>query len=412
MRKKLTKVVAVLLLILMLGTAPGLVACGNGDGPVAANKIIVGWDWDFTGRAATAVVNMYKGFQDYLRMTAETDPVPGVVLEPLTYDGKSDPGRVLQGYQWLKDRGTDIFSCAPHDFAMLRDRIETDNMFCYLTSTQLENLDSELCVSQFGTPESQLEIVFQWIMDGWNGVEPAKIGFVGLAGVSFYEAQLDKVLEIIAANPTKLQLACDPQMVPTTTKTWAAEILKLMPSDFINVAMSGSFLASFTIEARQRGYDGELVGPLESWLGFWALVKGVVPEADLDGVVTGTYFQWWSQPGAFVDEANTYLDLYRPEDAAHFRLTSGWFSGWAYGYIMIDALRRAADQVGGENVTAADYFHAAQETDLMPDGWTIPWKLTPGINALMRGVQLLQYQAAVGDWVQIQPYVIPPSLGG
>jgi len=404
-------VVAVLLLVLMLGTAPGLVACGNGDGPVAANKIIVGWDWDFTGRAASAVVLMYKGFQDYLKMTAENDPVPGAVLEPLTYDGKSDPARVLQGYQWLKDRGTDIFSCAPHDFGMLRSRIEADNMLCYITSTQLENLDCPNLVSQFGTPESQIEVVFKWIMDAWDGVPPAKIGFVGLAGVPFYEAQRDKALEIIAANPDKLELT-SVQMVPTTTKTWAAEIQKLMPSDFINVAMSGSFLASFTIEARQRGYSGGLVGPMESWLGFWALVKGVVPEADLDGVVSGTYFQWWNQPGAFVDEANMYLDLYQPDDAAYIRLTSGWFSGWAYGYLMVDALRRAADKVGGENVTAADFFQAAQETDLMPDGWTVPWKLAPGVNCLMRGVQLLQYQAAVDNWVQIEPYVIPPSLGG
>ena len=411
MRKKLTKVVAVLLLVLMLGTVPGLVACGDGDGPVATNKIVMGWDWDFTGRASTAVKQMYEGFTDYLRMTKEEAPVPGVVVEPLVYDGKSDPARVLQGYHWLKDRGTEIFTCAPHDYAMLRDRIEADNMLCFLTSTQLVNLDSPNLVSQFGTPESELEIVMQWIMDTWTETRPAKIGFVGLAGIAFYEAQLEQVLDMVEANPDKLEIS-SVQMVPTTTKTWAAEIQKLMPSDYINVAMSGSFLATFTIEARQRGYEKELVGPLESWWGFWDLVKGVVPEADLDGVVTATYFQWWNEPGTFVDEANTYLDLYRPDEAAHYRLVSGWLSGWGYGYIMIDALRRAADKVGGENVTDADLFQALQETDLTVDGWTTPWKTTPTVNALMRGVKMMQYQAAVADWVQIEPYVIPPSLGG
>ena len=254
----------------------------------------------------------------------------------------------------------------------------------------------------------------QWVMDNWDvGTEgKCKIGFVGLAGIPFYEMQRDAVLKVIEENPDKLELT-SVQMAPSTTTAWAAEIGKLKDSDYIAAGMSGPPLASFLIEARSREYDKGFIGPLESWMAYWALIKGVVPQADMDGVVSGMYYPWWTDNSPFMTEAKTALEKYRSQAEIEVFLDgTGYYCGWAYGMMLIDSLRRAADKVGGENVTGADLFSALKELDMTVEGWKFPWKITPTVNAILRGVNLFQYKADVEDWVQIQDYVIPPSLGG
>jgi len=415
MLKKLTRVVLPLLLAVLLLTPVGLVGCGDNGGEEVGNKLIFGWDWDFTGRATVGTTQLYTGLIDYLKMTKETDPVPGVEIETMTYDGKSDPARVIVGYKWLRDRGMDLFSCAPHDFKMLRSQLEDDNIPSFIGSTQLENLDAPLGVSLYGPPESQLEVILDWIMDGWDVTvegRKCKIGFVGLAGVPFYEAQRDFLLKVIDENPDELELT-SVEMAPSTTTAWASEIARLKDSDYIAIGASGPPSASFTIEARQRGYHNRIVGPLESLMAFWSLVKSVVPPADLDGCVSGFYFPWYNQEGTYITEVLAAMQKYRSSEVDYFLGGTGYVCGWSYGTVLVDALRRAADAVGGENVTSMDLFQALRETDMTVDGFGgFPWKVVPEANAFMRGVSLYEYKADVEDWVLMQDYVIPSTLGG
>ena len=96
MSKRLAKLLALVLSVALLLSVPGLVGCG-GEGEVSAtNKIKIGWLWDFTGRASLGVTQMYQGLVDYLRMTAEENPVPGAEIEMLTFDTKSDAARVAR----------------------------------------------------------------------------------------------------------------------------------------------------------------------------------------------------------------------------------------------------------------------------------------------------------------------------
>jgi len=413
MLNRLKKMMALVLLIAMLATLPGVAACGNGE-ETSGKKLIFGWDWDFTGRSALGVTQLYTGLVDYLRMTKETNPVPGTEVELKTYDTKSDAARVVVGYRWLKDRGMDLFSCSPTDFPMLRSQLEADNTPSFLGSTLLEILDSPLVVSVYGPPDSQLEVIMDWIMDNWdvsaNG--KCKIGFVGFAGLPFFESQRDTVMEIINENPDKLEIT-SVQMVPSTTTTWATEIGKLKDSDYIGVAMTGPPLTSFIMESRQRGYEKGIVGPLECMMAFWSLVKAAVPPAGLEGCVSGFYFPWYTDTGAFMTEVKAAMQEYRADEAAELLEGTGYLCGWAYGMILVDSLRRAADEVGGENVTGMDLFRAVQETDMAVEGFGgFDWKTTPTANALMRAVALYEYKANVEDWVMIEDFVIPPSLGG
>jgi len=147
-------------------------------------------------------------------------------------------------------------------------------------------------------------------------------------------------------------------------------------------------------------------------MAFWPLVKAAVPPADMEGCVSGMFTPWWTDTGSWVTEVRAAMEKYRSDEAADLVQATGYIMNWAYGKILVDALRRAADKVGGENVTGMDLFEAIRETDMTVEGWTYPWKISPDANVLMRGVRLYEYRASEEDWMLMEDYVIPPSLGG
>jgi hypothetical protein len=412
MRSRLMRMVALLMLTVLLAGVPGLVGCAGEE--AAGNEIVYGWLWDYTGRAAVGVTQVYQGFRDYLRMVEETDPIPGVQVKLITYDTKSDASRVMPGYMSLKAKGADIMTAAPHDTQVLRTQFEADQMPFYSLSNMIPMLDCEWLVSLFGPPESQVEAIMHWIMDTWDGYPDTKprVGFVGLAGVPFYEGQRDTVEDWVDDNPTKFNYV-GAQMAPTTTTLWSSEISKLEDTDFIVVGMSGPPLASFLIQSKQSEYQGRLAGPLESVMAFWSLVKGSVPEEALDGIVSGLFMPWWNDTGPFMTEAKEYAEKYHSaSDLESIYLGTGQFNGWSTGMIFVDALRRAVADVGADNVTGKDLFDALKETDIDVEEYGNPWKITAAANCYMTTVRLYEYDSSVGDFVVLTDWYLPPSLGG
>ena len=412
MHCKLTKVVALVLLGVVLATVPGLVGCG-GDGGTGVKEIKYGWDWDFTGRAAKGTTELLGGMQDYFRMLEDTgNPLP-VKIKVLTYDGRSEASRVLAGYIWMKGQGVDMISCAPHDMIMLRSYFEADQIPCFSASTLNANLDSEWMLSEYGSPEAQLDVIMQWVIDNWPSyaTRKPKVGFIGLAGVPFYEYQRATVEDwAVTDHPDKFEWMGS-QMAPSTTTSWAVEISKLKTCDYIMVGMSGPPLASFLIESKNRGVTSVLAGPLESYLAFWGLVKGAVPESALDGVISGYIGPWINEDVPFINAVKEWAPKYHSQkEMEEIYLGTGEWMGWVIGMILEDAVRRAADEVGAENVDKMTLFQALKETNMTIEGFPIPCKVSAKANALLRAVKLLRYSSSAGDWQLLQDWKVPAVL--
>ena len=189
-----------------------------------------------------------------------------------------------------------------------------------------------------------------------------------------------------------------------------------MDSDFIFAAMSGPPLASFVRDARARGYDSALIGPLESFWAFWELVKGAVEPQDLNGVISGMYYPLWWEDVPFINEVKAHFDEFlSPAEQESVLLGTGRLGGWSYGIILVDAIQRAVDAVGAENVDGPALRDALAETDLgaVSQGWGNDWKLVPGVNAFARTVRLYEYDATADEWIPlVDEWFTPPSLVG
>ena len=408
--KKATKALAFILLSLLV-TVPALVGCGSAS--QGANEVQYGWIWDFTGRAASAVTQTYDGFRDYIRMVSEEDPIPGINIKLLIYDTQSDVSKVPIGYEWMKNAGADILSAAPQDTELLRSRFESDQIPFYALSNLESMTDCQLLTTLYGPPQLQLEVQLEWIAKNWTGY-PTKprIGFIGLTGVAFYVSQEATVREWTADHADQFEWLGS-EMVPSTTSSWATEVLRFKNADFIFASMSGPPLASLVKEARARGFAGKFMGPSETYFSFYMLLRSAMSPDQLNNIVAGTYTPWWTDASPFMTEVEEYYRKYHGSGKLDsIQKGTGQFNGWAAGMIFVDAVRRAAKEVGAEKVDGLAIHKALQETDLTVEGWGNPWKL-PGngkVNYFAQTVRLVQYDSSIDNWKGITDYIVPPFL--
>ena len=410
MSRKMGKMIALLFLGMLLVTSPGLGGCGGDEG-ASVSEVKFGWLWDVTGRSALGITQMFEGMEDYLRKVSEEDPIPGTRIRLVTYDTHSDTGRVPVGYVWLKGQDVHLMSASPQDCELLRARFEVDEIPFFATATVGSLLDCEWLVSMYGPVEGEIESLMEWIMSNWeNYPTKPKIGFVALSGVPFFEAQLDTVEAMCQEYPDKFDLI-GVEMAPTTTTAWAGEILRLADADFIVPGLAGPPLASFVKEARQRGYDGRLIGPEESFWGTWEFIKAGVPAEDLDGILVASYSPWWDDDVAFVREFREYTEKYRSSIEAESRyLNVGPINGWAMGMMLVDAVRTAVEEVGAENVDSDAVLDGFRNMDNTVDGWGNPWCLTGDLNCFVRTVRMYEYEASEDRWIAQGNWCTPGLL--
>jgi hypothetical protein len=79
---------------------------------------------------------------------------------------------------------------------------------------------------------------------------------------------------------------------------------------------------------------------------------------------------------------------------------------------MADAIRRAIDEVGAENVDGTTLRAALAETDMTVPGWGNPWRFTENENFLARAERVFEWKVAEEDWVAISNWITPASLAG
>ncbi len=407
---RLFRTMTLALLCLLLAALPALVGCAGG-GESTVKEIKYGWLWDFTGRAASAVIQTYDGFKDYLRMVQEEDPIEGLKITLVNYDTKSDASRVPIGYQSMKGQGVDIMSAAPQDTEVLRSTFEADEMPFYALSNILSMIDSQWLTSLYGPPELQITTLLEWIENNWEGYPATKpkVGFIGLAGVPFYVSQKDTVEDWVTARSDKFEWL-GAEMAPSTTSVWVSEITKMKSANFIFASMSGPPLVSLTAEARARGYEGTFMGPSETYFSFYMLLRAGLDPEDLNNSIAGTYTPWWGEDNAFMNKVEEYAQKYHSAaELVAIHQGTGQFNGWAAGMIFIDAIKRAIDKVGLDNLDGLAIHQALQETDMTVPGWGNPWKLHEGVNYFAQTVRLVEYKSTIDNWEAITEFKYPPA---
>jgi ABC-type branched-subunit amino acid transport system substrate-binding protein len=410
MRQRLTKIVALVLLgVLLLATLPGLAGCAGGEEKVP--EIVIGILTDSTGPAAYACTQTVDSFQDYFRMVEEEDPIPGVNIRFASYDMRTDYSRVPPGYVWLKTKGAMLMGIIhPSSMDILASRAEEDQIPLAGT-TAVALYQNEWAFTMYATNEVQIEAILMWIADTWQGEGIPKVGHIGYSGYTTTAGYDRGIAAFLEANPGEIDYV-GTEAPPTGTTTWAGEVSKLKDCDFIVMTCVGPGVPSFIKEARARGYTGAFVSGIEAIPGFMKSIIAAVSSDQLYGLYHMGYWPWWNEDVPFVNDLKEAILEYHTDEAEDLMRESGPLTGWGWGMYIADAIRRAVEEVGAENVDGLAIRDALAETNLTVEGFGNTWRFTENNHCLCLAQRAYEYLPAEDDWVAVSDWIMPASLAG
>jgi len=410
MRRKLTKVVGLVVLAVLVAAVPVLGGCGEDE--EAANKVVIGYMGDFTGPAAATCVEIYKGLADYFKMVELDDPIPELEVKIITYDTKMDYSRAPMGYEWLKGQGADIFfNFSPIFQEILVENHQQDKIpsFTFASSPKIVGQDWVYTFSIHYPWEA--EAAMEWILEDWEGRPqgPPKVGHIGVSGYVSTAQVTDTLKELHTLDPTKFEL--EEAAAPMTERTWAVEFNRLQDCDIIIVDLLGPQTAGFLKEAIARDYQGTFLGTSLAFLGFWELVKSAVPQVEnLDGALSMQTQFVLTDDVPFVNQMWDNLERFRPSEVDTLGKGTSYMAAQAAALVLADTIRRAAAEVGPENVGPVALNDALKSIDKYVEGYGENLKCHEGSNILHRMLRVLEYRAADDDWFAITEWFYPPPL--
>jgi len=407
----LLRAISVILLALLVIPITGLMGCSGDD--TSADRIVIGFEGDLTGPAARAVIDVYNGLSDYLKMAEDEAIFQDIEVSLVHYDTKTEYGRVPAGYEWLKTRGARVMAVvASMDREVLAGRYEDDQIPAVGTQGSEVLQGNDWNFSLFTAPEAQGEAILQWIMTNWDYEQEARkprVGHAGMTGILTsvaYQRGIDRFLD---TNGDKFEWKGH-KLAPVSSATWVTEINSLRDCDYIVCSMVGPGTALFTKEVREREYAGNLVSGMEAFPGYWELVKGAVPPSSLYGCFYAHYQPWWNDDNSFIADAREAVTRYRSQEDAEAQMRgTGYLAGWAWGVWLSNAITRAVENVGADQVDAIAIRDALASTDIDVEGWGNTWKITETNSICARTQRVYEWNVDDEDWVACSDWILPPS---
>lgn len=361
--------VAALLITALLLTTP-LLGCG-GDEEEGKTVITIGMLTDLTGPAGPALVPLLWALQDQIKYINAEDPIPGAELKLVTYDTKMDAARTIPGYEWLKERGSEVIvNIFDYDADALKPFAEKDKLplaSLIVTDPIIEPPGWVFCINS--AMSLQMVTVLEWIGDQWDdGQRLPKIGYIAPnvgAGI-----ESEEVLREYCQDHSDKFDWVESFLVPYTTMSWSGETEKLKDCDWIAFAgATGMNIASFVEQYRAKGYQSKFFGQ-EGVASFWGYVTDKVGFEALDGSVFWVGAAWWSDPYPVVDLLKQLLNEYHPAEADKImRESIGYIGGGVQMYFFLQLLQQAIEEVGAEDFDGQAFYDTAVNFKLTMEGF-------------------------------------------
>lgn len=361
-----------LVAILML-VVPAL-SCGGGASSGA--ELIIGYQGDMTGPGMAAMQPLYDGMVDYFKKAEAEGALGDVRVKIITYDTRSDYSRVPIGYTTLVSRGAQaIFFPSPADIEISGSKFSEDGVPGFGTCALETTKNNPWAFFLYDTMEYGNKALLKWILDNWEEDRKPVIGAMGWVGLSTTVGMMNGLNEYMEDHGDEMEWKGG-HLASLGCTSWAIEAQRLLGCDYIFMGTVGSGSASFMKEARTRGYKGAFVGSYASLPGYWNLITANVGADELYECYH-THHMPWAKDSAFVSGWSELLSG-RPQSYAETESQQGGYAtGPALGRLLVDVIKRAADEVGAENIDGRALREAAAATnlDVTGEGWGSIWDL-------------------------------------
>lgn len=416
----------IVMLAILLLTLPIMAACDSDDGtkePTATStatttpiepaedvKITIGNISDMTGPAANALQTVNMVLDDMVRYANEENLIPGVELETLHYDSRYDPANDIPAYEWLKERGADLFFTGlPNTPITLMPRVNQEKVVLMTAGADAIYHDPPGYI--FGLMYSFGEVaktLLKWVADNdwdWETNGPAKIGMVAWNSSSFH-ATRDGAKAYIEDHPEQFEWQGD--YLTERSMMWDTEVLASKDWDYL--LPPGAAIATLVKQYRDAGGKAKFLMEHTQ-----SPFLGVLTDARLWDEIDGSIFAqpspyWHEEDAEIVSLARNLLTEYHGEGELQKQIRSGntYLNMVHQVYGFIEIIRQTVESVGAENFSQEALYDTLISFNIDYGEAYEPWSFSEtdrfsGEHSLMYRADAAQQTLvrADPDWIPI-----------
>ncbi len=327
------------------------------DTPTEDVVITIGNLSDLTGPASSAMDKINNALTDMVEYYNEENLIPGVELKIETYDSQWDPSRDIPGYEWLKNRGSDvIWTSVVPSVVSLRSKVDKDEFPLFAVSATIDVLMPPGYAFSVGTiPQHDAYTLLKWIAENdWdyetNG--PAKIG-----GASWNEGYTNVVFDAMKdyaeAHPEQFEFVGG--LLTDFTFVWGPQIEELKDCDYV---WTPGPMHIFVKDYRAAGYDAKFLGsdPISAFMG---MIDREELWEEIDGMLFIRGSRWWTEEkGKIIDLTRKLLFENHSGEAEDIMRSGVGYLATSQMYQLCNIIRNTAEKVGPENVNSQTIYDA------------------------------------------------------
>jgi len=347
MRNRMVKGKRLGIAILAVALAALLVLSACAPRPSVEEKTAqFGWIMPLTGGAAAAMEPALQGGQDYIRYFNEQEAIPGVCIECLWRDTGLQYALARSHYERLVPRGVLLIGNSESYFLLgLKERFERDEVpvvdFGYGFHEALYP-EPGWIYSMAPTVGEQAAFMLQYFMENWKEKRPPRLAFVGIDTTWAYQPRI--------ATEYARSLGFEvlsPEVVPIVVLDATPQLLRLREAGADLVYIQATPEAAGPVLR-----DAERLGLLDQfqYAGHFAAMGDrtiKLAGAATEGFLVSRQYPWFTEtevPGIKLMMDN--MMKYHGE----VRRDAEYFSGWVGVAVICEAISRAIENVGYENL--------------------------------------------------------------
>ncbi len=353
--------------------------------------------WSHTMRVVDMALN------DMVRYYNEQDLIPGVELEVIAYDGQYNPAQDIPGYEWLKQKGSDlIFVPVPATPITLKSRADADGIPIFT-----HHVDEEYGIPPgyvFGLstyPQYTAFTILKWIAENdwdYETKGPAKIG--GAAWSEAFSIEfMDAVDEYTTAHPEQFEF--EGAYLKNFTFEWDSEIEALKNCDYL---FPPTPMHTFVRDFIEAGHETTFIGT-DTHTEFMDWINGMDLWDKIDGILIALPNRWWNETGPIIDLTNSLLNEYHPDEAVDIiRKGSGYLATYDV-FVMLEIIRGTVEATGSEAFNSQALYEATKSFSGTIGGLGFSFSETKRTGLDYLGIYELS--AADEEFVRADPDWIP-----
>jgi branched-chain amino acid transport system substrate-binding protein len=393
-------VLAIVLTALLVVTS---CAPGPAAPPTEGNVVEIGALPVLTGGGGSADQPAFRGFLDYVRYFNEEKGIPGVTLEVLWRDSATDVNRFLSGYRVLVDRGVPvIWSDLTIAYGGLGAILEKDQIpFLAGGPTATAVYPPGWMFGAWATDGEAGAVVLDYFRENWGEDRPPRLQLF-VSETTFGRepaAEMTKYAESTGFEVLPLEIS------PLVVIDASTQLIRIQERGADLVYIQNIFTAGGPIMR-----DVERLGLQDKMqFGGTGMVMGghIIRMAPVgaEGFLAARGLPWIDETD--IPGVKTMLDMemeYHGEvyDAPEYQ------SGWFYAAIVCEAVKRAVEDVGYENLDGAAVKRAFENMkDFNAAGMA---KITYGPEDRRGCETFAVYQVQGGKIVRVSDYEEVPIL--